>query len=177
MKVIGLTGKNAAGKGEVANYLVKNGFSYFSLSDIIREVATSRNLENSRENMITIGNELREKGGPGILAKLTREKLINNSVIDSIRNPMEVEELRKLDDFTLIAIDCPIEIRFERAINRGRVENAKTLEEFKAIEERENSTNPNAQQLNETIKLADVIIINDKDLESFHKKIEKVVEF
>ena len=37
MNVIGLTGTNAAGKGEVANYLKNQGYAYFSLSDAIRD--------------------------------------------------------------------------------------------------------------------------------------------
>ena len=36
--LIGLTAKNAAGKDEVARCLVeRHGFSYFSLSDLLRE--------------------------------------------------------------------------------------------------------------------------------------------
>ena len=59
--IIGLTGKNAAGKGEVAEYLKKKGFVYYSLSDVIREEATEKGLEHSRENLINLGNELRKK--------------------------------------------------------------------------------------------------------------------
>ena len=68
--IIGLCGKNASGKGEAANYLITKRFVYYSLSDIIREEATKRGLQHSRENMITLGNELREKSGPSCLAKL-----------------------------------------------------------------------------------------------------------
>ncbi len=35
--LIGLTGTNGAGKGEVASFFMKKGYAYFSLSDVIRE--------------------------------------------------------------------------------------------------------------------------------------------
>ncbi len=57
--IIGLVGRNAAGKGEAANYLKSKGFVYYSLSDAIREEAAKRGLEHSRDNLINLGNELR----------------------------------------------------------------------------------------------------------------------
>jgi dephospho-CoA kinase len=41
-KVIGLTGTIASGKGTLAEFLKGKGYSYFSLSDILREEATKR---------------------------------------------------------------------------------------------------------------------------------------
>jgi len=63
--VVGLTGPNAAGKGEVARYLVSRGLAYHSLSDIIRDESARRGLPATRENLIEIGNDLRRAGGPG----------------------------------------------------------------------------------------------------------------
>ena len=37
VRLIGLTGTNGSGKGEAAAYFKKKEFSYFSLSDLIRE--------------------------------------------------------------------------------------------------------------------------------------------
>ena len=73
--IIALTGKNASGKGEVANYLKTKGFVYYSLSDELRGEATKRNLEHSRDNLTNLGNELREKYGPNYLATKINIKL------------------------------------------------------------------------------------------------------
>ena len=73
--IIGLTGKNAAGKGEIANYLKTKGFVYYSLSDVIREEATKRGLEHTRDNLIRLGTEMRETHGNSILALHRREFL------------------------------------------------------------------------------------------------------
>ena len=142
--IIGLTGKNASGKGEAANYLKTKGFIYYSLSDVIREEATKRNLEHSRDNLINLGNELRKKFGTSYLAKEINNKIKiqlnkNNSqnfVIDSIRSPYEAKELMKNKDFLLVGVDAPVELRFKRLLERNRLGDAKTLEEFKAQEQR-----------------------------------------
>jgi len=66
--LIGLTGTNGAGKGEAAAFLRSLGYAYHSLSDILREELLARGLEASRDNLIAVGNELRETFGPDILA-------------------------------------------------------------------------------------------------------------
>ena len=66
--IVGVTGPNAAGKGEVSAYLRALGFAVHSLSDIVREEAAARGLPPEREHLIRIGTLLREEGGPGVLA-------------------------------------------------------------------------------------------------------------
>ena len=182
--IIGLTGKNASGKGEAANYLKTKGFVYYSLSDVLREEATKRGIEHSRDNLIDLGNELREKFGPNYLAKQINNKIGDSKklstndhffVVDSIRSPYEAKELMKNKDFILVGIDATIEIRFERLLRRNRLGDAKTLEEFKKQEERENLKSDTNQQLDETFKLADIVIANDETLEELHKKIEEML--
>lgn len=169
--IIGITGKNAAGKGEAAKYFEKKGFEYFSLSDVIRDELKEKGIEPARENLISHGNHLREKHGAGVLAKKIISKIKNDSVVDSIRNPEEIMQLRKLKEFILIGIDAPVEIRFKRSLKRARAGDAKTLEEFKAIEEKENFKNTTGQQLDKCISMADKVIINDGSLEELHGKL------
>src|SRR5205823_13562960 len=102
--LIGLTGRNASGKGEVAKYLEKKSFYYYSLSDVIREEVRKRGHAMTRETLIDTGNELRQKNGPGVLAQriLTKVEDDKNYVIDSIRNASEVEALRAARNFKLV---------------------------------------------------------------------------
>ena len=176
--IIGLTGKNCAGKGTVADYLAKKGFVYYSLSDIIREELNKKEKEHSRENMISLGNELREKFGPGVLAIKTNEKIRKgkqNFVIDSIRSPFEVKELGKNKGFVLLNIEAPLELRFERMLSRNRIGDAKTVEELKMQEARENKKSDTSQQVDETIKMADSVIVNDGTFEDLYKKIDEIL--
>ncbi len=173
--ILGLTGKNASGKTEIAKYLASKGFAYHSLSDAIRDEATRRGLPHSRENLIQLGNELRERHGPAVLAQMTRKKLSGRDVVDSIRNPSEVAELRKERGFFLIGVDAPAKLRFERAKKRGRAENADTLEEFLELERRENSGNEKEQQLDRCFEMADFVIYNSGTLEELRRKVDEVL--
>jgi dCMP deaminase len=177
---LGFTGPNAAGKGEAIKYLVdKNKFIAFSLSDIIRDEAKKRGLPPARDNLIAIGNELRETEGPAILAKRTVAKIRNmpQAIVDSIRNPYEIEELRKsLKDFKLIGVTASPEVRFERAQSRGRAGDGATLKEFIAKEEKENTANEKAQQLNRCFETADFKIDNSGSVEELYKKMSDLLK-
>ena len=173
--IIGLTGKNGAGKTAVCDYLHVLGFEYASLSDAIRAEIRRCGEEITREKLIETGTEMREKGGAGILAErvLAGLESEHNYVIDSIRNPAEVEALRRRPDFTLFAIEASAKTRFERSLARAREDAAATFEKFMAEEERElKSENPAAQQLIATMALADSAIENDGTIEALHNKLD-----
>jgi dCMP deaminase len=170
MIIIGLTGRNASGKTTAGQALATRGFAYLSLSDVIREEARRRDLPDVRENLIALGNELRERHGPGALAELTVAQMQpdRNYAVDSIRHPAEVMVLRKAGAFTLFHVFAPLEARFARTLARARGGDAQTLQEFIRQEEREfASSNAAAQQLLETERLADRVIENTGTLEEF----------
>jgi dephospho-CoA kinase len=173
--LIGLTGTNGSGKGEAAAYLKKKGYFYFSLSDVIRDALRKNGKEVSRNNLIEKGNELRKKYGPDILARMALKRVKGKAVIDSIRNPSEIEYLRKKKKFILLAIDAPVELRYERVKQRGREESVSTLEEFIKKEKEEMTGSKKGQQLHSCIKMADFVIMNDGTLEDLHLKLEERV--
>ena len=177
---LGFTGPNAAGKGEAIQYLVeKKKFIAFSLSDIIREEARRRGLDVSRENLILVGNDLRAKEGASTLAKRTAAKIKNmpQAVVDSIRNPAEILELKaQLKDFKLIGVTARPEIRFERAKKRGRLGDGATLEEFIRQEELENSSDANSQQLAKCFDRADYRLDNSGTVQDLYAQIDALLE-
>src|SRR5215510_11555134 len=130
--LIGLTGRNAGGKGEVAEYLKKKSFYYYSLSDVIRDEIRSRGQEPTREALIQVGNELRQKYGAHILAERILAKIEDDKhyVIDSFRNPSEVDTFREAKHFKLIRVEAPSAIRFKRILSRKRESDPQTLQEF-----------------------------------------------
>jgi dephospho-CoA kinase len=174
--VIGLTGPNAAGKGEAAETLKAMGFTYHSLSDAVREEALHRGRTTDRDDLIATGNELRREGGPGILAQLTIPKLGDRDLVDSIRNPAEVGVLRGVKGFFLLGVTAPAEVRYERALNRaGRGDAVQSLEAFLAKEAEENTSDPTAQRLSATFALADRVLINEGPLEDLRRKVRDLV--
>ena len=172
-RLIGLTGTNAAGKGEVARYLGAKGYGVFSLSDVIREHLRKRGLAASRDNLIAAGNALRRRYGADILARRVLKKIRGKAVIDSIRNSREVAHLKKQPGFVLAAVDAPVELRFKRAVKRGRQESASTLEEFVAKERLELAGGRAGQQLLRCLESADVTIINDGTLAQLRRRVDQ----
>ena len=123
----------------MGHFLAENGYTYRSLSDVVRATAAARGLEPSRDHLVRIGNELRATGGPAALVSLLIASLELPAVIDSIRNPGEVNALRRLDGFVLVAVRAPDVLRFERMQARGRAGDLTTLADFQRFERRENS--------------------------------------
>jgi len=175
-RLIGLTGTNGAGKGVAAAYFAAKGYAYFSLSDIIREDLRARGEAVSRDNLIRVGNALRERFGPDVLARRTMAKIGGGApaVIDSIRNAHEVAFLRRQEGFILLAIDAPVAVRFARVSVRGRDESAADLEAFRKKEEEERTGGATAQQLEACLAAADRLIVNDGTIPEFHRKLEEV---
>ena len=175
--LIGLTGRNAAGKGEVARYLQQKSFYYYSLSDAIRDEIRSRGEEPTRERLIIVGNELRQRYGSNILAERVLAKIEDDKhyVIDSIRNPAEVETFRTAKNFKLIRIEAPPEVRFQRILSRRRESDPRTLEEFVALENREAEGDDTSQNLVKVELMADDSLTNETTLEALYPQIDRLL--
>jgi dephospho-CoA kinase len=172
-RLVGLTGTNAAGKGEIAAYLASKGYDVFSLSDVIREHLRRRGLEDSRDNLIAAGNALRRRYGADVLAKRVLKKVRGDAVIDSIRNGGEVAYFRRQPGFVLVAVDAPVALRFERARRRGRAESASTVEAFAAKEREEMAGGRAGQQLRRCLESADLTITNDGTRAELKRKVDQ----
>ncbi|MBU0458667.1 AAA family ATPase [Patescibacteria group bacterium] len=178
---IGLTGYMATGKGEVVKILEKQGYKYISLSDIVRTEATQRGLEHSRENLQNIGNELRAREGSSVLAKKVRETIANTSdqkwVIDGVRNPGEVAELRQLVDFKMIGVSADRKIIIRRIMDRNR--GGEVLKRENIIERLDKEMGigepPDGQQVKKCIENADCFILNEGTLEELERKLNHFI--
>jgi len=176
--VIGLTGTNGAGKTVVCDYLKTRGFSYKSLSDEIRTELAKNGRPPNRDGMIEMGNRLRREFGAAVLAERVKERLDpgQNYVIDSVRNPSEVESLRRLPEFHLLHIDAPVAVRFERVRARDDARTPASYEEFVALEEREmHSSDPAAQQLRALCEMADQKLINAGTKEELFRHVDELI--
>jgi dCMP deaminase len=175
--LIGLTGRNAAGKGEVARYLQRKSFYYYSLSDVIRDEIRKRGEETTRERLIIVGNELRQRYGSSVLAERILAKIEDDKhyIIDSIRNPAEVSAFRAAKHFKLIRIEAPPEIRFQRIVNRHRESDPRTFEEFVELENREAEGDDTSQNLVKVELMADHTLINDGPVEKLHDQIDRLL--
>jgi dephospho-CoA kinase len=177
MLVIGLTGRNCAGKDTVADLLVPRGFERHSLSDALREELRARGVAITRVALIAVGRELREREGPAVLAeRMKRMVRTDRVVLVSVRSPAEVVSLRRLPRFVLVEVAAPIDVRFRREMARRREQAPITFEAFSALEAMEESTDPNAQQLGATIRLADRVVENGGTKDALEAKVAALLE-
>src|SRR3989338_3003892 len=174
--IIGVTGTFAAGKDTISEYLQQKGFFHFSLSDAIRDECDKRGLPKDRDTLIKLGNELRSTFGNDILARRAVESAgSQNSVFTSIRNPDEAKFLKTQKGFVLINVDAPIEIRYQRIVDRKRESDMVDFETFKAQEELETNGTGSQQNLAGVAALADHQIQNDRTKDDLAKKIDAVL--
>ena len=176
--IIGITGTFAAGKDTVADYLKSKGFECFSLGDEVRQIAKERGVELTRDSQREMGNTIRDELGDDYLAKRVMQKAKSEKVaIAGIRQPGEIRFLKTQPDFYLIAVDAPIELRFERMSARHRTGDPENIEVLREKEEKEmRSEGKNAQKIGECMEMADFTVTNDGDIEKLQKEVDGVLE-
>jgi len=176
--IIGITGTDGSGKDLVGQMLwEKLGWPHFSLSDEIRDIARKKGLDLSRETLQNLGNELRNQFGPDYLAKRIVARAGDNFIATSIRNPHEITPFQTSDSFILIAVDAPIEIRYQRTSSRDRAGEAGwTIEDFQRNETVVEMTDDEfGQQLQKLLSIANHTIVNDGTFDDLEKKIDNLI--
>lgn len=175
--IIGLTGSMGCGKGEIVKILEKEGFSYITLSMMVREEARKRGVEEEREKLMEVGNSMRREEGAGVLARRAVAKILSSGhdkwVIDGIRNPMEIDELRKFNvgrekaDFVgVVGVNTERELLISRILSRTREGDAKTRDEIIRKIDRELGVGEpkDGQQVAKCLQKVDVMIDNNGTL-------------
>jgi dephospho-CoA kinase len=184
MRVVGFTGTIGSGKNTVKQIVLKKFNCYHvTLSDVIRGEIEKKKRTLNRVSLQDMGNEMRQKYGNHILAMLAIEYLPRDKemiIMDGIRNPGEIEYLKKKfgNNFKLIAIDAPLETRFERIKKRTDVKEPQTLDEFKQVDSRDKGMGEPlyGQQVGACMKMADFTIENNGSAEELEKKIDEVMK-
>lgn len=177
MIIIGITGTIGAGKGTIVDYLVeKYGFMHFSVRSFLIEEANKLQMPLNRDSYVQIANTLRATHSPSYIIDqlyIEAEKRGKNAIIESIRTPGEIQSLRTKENFLLVAIDADPKIRYSRIFARRSETDKISYETFLANEAREMTSNdPNAQNLSECIRQADIRLQNDDDFSNLYSQIE-----
>ena len=178
MKIIAFTGMPFSGKTEAVKIANNMNIDVIRMGDIVWEEVKKKGLELNDKNVGFIANQMREEFGQNIWAIKTIEKIKSNYknstiIIDGIRNFNEIKTFKRnlTNDFTLIAIISTDENRHKRALNRGRKDDSKILNEIKKRDEREISWG-----IKDAIKLADYIISNNGSIKDLNYKIKEIIK-
>lgn len=178
MRIIGITGTLAAGKGTVVEYLIeRKSFRHYSARGLLNEIIADKGLEPGRDTMRDLANQMRADKGPAALIEALFAKAVSvgeDAVIESVRTEGEVTALRASGyPFCLLAVDAAQRTRYERAHGRGSSTDDVSFETFAAQEAKEmSSTEPHEQNLGRCMELADARLTNDGSTSDFHQAIE-----
>ncbi len=182
MIIIGVVGQIASGKGVLVDYLVKgHGFAAFSLSTIVHEELEKRGIKKfTRQDLQDMGDELRKKYGRNVLARRTIERVKSQDkvAIEGIRNPAEIEYLKTLPNFTLMAVKANRQLRYERLLKRHKPWDPRTWEVFLSVDHRDLGIGQQAvgQQVEKCLAYADHTVTNNGSIEKLDRKIEKLLK-
>jgi len=178
MKLLGLVGTNGSGKTTACGYLKEKGFSIFSLSNIIRNVAKERGLPLDRDALTQLGNDLKAAHGTDYLAREAYNsfaaKQKSSVAFDSVRHVDEVLFLKEKGAI-MIGFDAPIAIRFERIQARQSTTDNVTFKDFKRQDDHERFGQSSGQNINGCLSYCDHKINNVGGLREFRGQLDAVL--
>ncbi len=158
--IVCLTGMPGAGKSTIAEGLQSKGFDKITMGDAVRVEAAKRKIEPTGANLGKLMLELRKINGPGAVAELIKEHIVNSKsdvvVIDGLRSMAEVEVLKGLGIVKILAIHASGDTRFGFLSKRGRSDAPTDRQDFSKRDFLEIGVG-----MSESIALADETISNN----------------
>ena len=160
MKVVAFAGMPGSGKTAAVKVAADRGVQVLRMGDAVWDEVKRQGLPLTAEEVGRVADEMRQSHGPDIWARRTLRKVNTDDklvVIDGLRSLAELKVFKNAlgEDFVLVHILCPTEVRLERVIGRGREDDTVTEEAFRDRDERELSWG-----LDEVLEEADVVISN-----------------
>lgn len=175
----GVIGRNGSGKSTVCEYLVSKGYCVYSLSDIVRDHATTKQLPNDRNTLTQLANELKESHGNDYFAhcvvKKAKEQPHHHVVFDSIRHPSEMQYLRTYD-VHFIGVSASLQDCYDRIVRRKKGTDFVSFDEFKRQDEYEMNGKSPGQLISECLTLCDLTIDNCGDLRNLYDRIDDMLK-
>jgi dephospho-CoA kinase len=175
MRVIGVVGMPASGKGEFSRIALEAGIPVIVMGDMIRKAVREAGLEPNDTNFGATANRLRAERGMDAIAQLCVPEIRSLDaplvLVDGIRGDTEVTLFRKnFTGFTLISIESPFEKRLARIAARARSDDFTTADALRNRDERELGWG-----LGNALKQADIHIKNEGTLDEFAEDVRRLL--
>ncbi|MFC1454546.1 AAA family ATPase [Candidatus Undinarchaeota archaeon] len=173
MIVVALIGMPGSGKGVASELFKESGFEIYYMNSVLKEEIAKRNIEYSVDNVGMVANELRELEGMAAVAKRLAPKIVSEkSCVEGVRSNYELDAFRKLfENLVVVALDCRLEVRYERVKGRGRTDDVQSYEEFLKKDEREAGWGVKAG-----IEEAEYRIDNNGSIAELKNQVQKAIE-
>lgn len=175
MKVIGVVGLPASGKGEFSKIASGMGIPVIVMGDMIRKAVSDAGLPPDDTNFGATANRLRAEGGMDAIAKLCIPEILKLSaplvLIDGIRGDAEVALFRRhFSGFVLVSIDSSFENRLARIAARARSDDFTSADALRNRDEREQKWG-----LLNARESADMHISNEGSLGEFSEAVRELL--
>lgn len=170
MYVIGLVGPFGSGCSYVANKIGDiYGYELFSLSDVLRDEFKKeypKKKKVARKELQDFGDKIREEKGCHYLASAVCEKInqdkTKNYVVDSIRNPEEINFLRKsFAQFFLFGVFAEPDLRWKRVSEKYNNDRRAFDEDDKRDS---NEGIGYGQRVTDSFRMSDIILLNNENI-------------
>jgi dephospho-CoA kinase/inosine/xanthosine triphosphate pyrophosphatase family protein len=171
-----VVGKLCAGKTTLGEYVSSRyQYRFIEASSVMRLIAEENGI--NAPTPLYLAKEVFDSKGPDIIARyivgMYEKDLSNGTIISGFRLIEEVKYIRgQFPNCKVVFIDASERTRFERHLRRGRIENIRTLEDFREHDK---------QQLLFGLlpiahNLADIKIENEGTIEYYHAQIDALLE-
>ncbi|NYT07438.1 MAG: flagellar hook-basal body complex protein FliE [Methanomicrobiales archaeon] len=175
MKVIGVVGLPASGKGEFSRIAREIGIPVVVMGDVIREAVVRAGMPVTDRNLGETAGNLRRERGMAAIAELCIPEIERIAapvvLVDGIRGDAEVDLFHsRFPGFILIGVDAPFEVRLARLSSRGREDDRLNRDELKERDRREISWG-----LGRALARADFLILNDRSVEAFEDQARRLL--
>jgi dephospho-CoA kinase len=176
MKVIGVVGLPASGKGEFSKIAAEMNIPVIVMGDMIRNAVKEGGLDPTDANLGATANRLRAERGMDAIARLCIPEIQRQNaplvLVDGIRGDAEVAMFRRIfPGFTLISIDSSFATRLERIKTRGRSDDFGSADELKKRDTREMGWG-----LGNALEEADIHLSNEGTLAEFSCAIHDLLD-
>ena len=175
MKVIGVVGMPASGKGEFSKIASAMGIPVIVMGDMIRRAVAAAGLEPNDENFGATANRLRAEQGMDAIAALCVPEIQKLGaplvLVDGIRGDREVALFKKeFPAFHLISIDSSFADRLARITSRARSDDFTTADALRNRDTRELGWG-----LAKALEMADIHLKNEGTLDDFSREVRTLL--
>lgn len=174
-EIIGLVGPIRAGKTTITKHLVdRYGYSLASNSEVLRKILSDVGVDQSRDNLGSLGNSIFSIFGNDLIARYRVENLhLGRIVVDGIRYSEELARYRDVPGFRLLGVQASVDRRFERAIMDSEEckDRELTREKFDEL-----VYSRSELDVPELLSKADRIIYNNGDMDRLWLEVDQAIQ-
>jgi dephospho-CoA kinase len=173
VKVCILAGMPGAGKEEFVKVALEDGYEVIRMGDVVRMEASIRGISSDDKGVGGFAHSERQIHGYDIWARRTAPLISKDpTIIDGCRGMAELEVFRREfgEQVVVIGLHASPRTRFRRLQERNRRDAPETWDDFQERDKRELGWG-----LGKVIVLADHMIVNEDDIETFKKNVKGVL--